>query len=336
MANSNGAYTASDPDISPDAAQGGALANEATTQDHEAHKSKRTKGLRVFDALVYPVFNNTTVFITSVVATYLSINGGKMTAAGKPALGKAGLWFRDRSIGTDAFFQTKFGMGATAAKNFRIVLWSFIDGSLLSIPVKWLENVREPVAKKLDDMFGTRPADNTPYEAEPKQTWGSVLGGRTATAAIVVSTALAFEGIKHNGKTLNDKIFERPSEAIEGFVKRSPRLNSFFSRPSIAEKIDVKPLAYVSIFEAVYTSICTAGLYFSSRAFARKHDTKQAQAANSNVAPESLSAPKAEATPTSDTPPVAANRNEAPDTKLTSARYDATISQAPEKALAAV
>lgn len=336
MANSNGAYTASNPDIPPDAAQGGALDTALDQQDHEKQKPRRTLGLRMFDTLVYPVFNNTTVFVTSVVATYLGINGGKLTSAGKPALGKTGLWFHARSQGTDRFFRNTFGMGPTAAKNSRIVLWSFIDGSLLSMPVKWLENVREPLAKKLDDLFGTRPADDTPYEAEPKQTWGSVLGGRTATAAIVVSTALAFEGIKPGGKALNDWIFEGPSKGIAKFVGRSPRLNGFFSRPSIAEKIDVQPLAYVSIFEAVYTSICTAGLYFSSRAFARKHDVKIAQAANTNAAPNTLSATKTDATPdVSEKPPVAANINAAPDTKLTAARYDATINAAPEKALAA-
>lgn len=246
--------------------------------DKLAQKAQRTPGLKIFDTLVYPVFNNTSVFVTSVIATYLSINGDKKNSTNEYVFGSVGRWFRDRSIGTDQLFQSWFKMKPTTAKNSRIVLWSFVDGTLLSLPVKWMENKREHVAKSIDAMLGTQPADDTPYESEPKQTWLSVLGGRITTAAIVVSTALLFENTKVKNKAgqevnINEKMFQGGADKIEGWIKSKPKLQAFFDKPKVKEKVDVNSLAYVGIFEAVYTSICTAGLYVISRFFARGLET---------------------------------------------------------------
>jgi hypothetical protein len=255
-------------------------------------KSKRTLGLKLFDTLVYPIFNNTSVFITSVVATYLSIKGDKQNSAGTFVFGKVGRWFRDRSIGTDQLFQSWFKMSPDAAKNSRIVLWSFVDGTLLSLPVKWMENKRENVAKSIDAMLGTQPPDNTPYEAEPKQSWLSVIGGRITTAAIVVSTALFFENTivknKENKEVnINEKMFQGGADKIEKWIKNTPKLQAFFDKPKVKERIDVNSLAYVGIFEAVYTSICTAGLYVISRFFARGLETTYSTQPHTSVSKSS-------------------------------------------------
>jgi hypothetical protein len=46
-------------------------------------------------------------------------------------------------------------------------------------------------------------------------------------------------------------------------------------KPGIAKwfgKFDIKELSKISLFEGFYTSVCTTGLYFSSRFFARKQE----------------------------------------------------------------
>jgi hypothetical protein len=106
-------------------------------------------------------------------------------------------------------------------------------------------------------MLGTTPVDKGVYEAEPKHSWLSVLGGRFLTAGIVVPTAVALD---RTG--LNNTLFIDPGKKIGEQLAKKEGVQKWFG------KYDVKELAKVSLFEFFYTSVCTLGLYFSSRRIA--------------------------------------------------------------------
>jgi len=231
-------------------------------QNAQIKQMKRTPGLRLYDTLLYPLLNNFAVFAISVGATYLTARGGDRTPGGALKYGKIGAWFQQRGDWIVKQFK-KTGMNDESAYMARTVFFSFADGSLMAPFIKGLEDNREKFAKGLDDMMGTRPADDSVYEAEPKQTWGSVLAGRALTAGIVVPTAMALD------KTgLNKKLFTEPGIKLGQWIK---------DRPHIAKKfgsLDIGELSKVSFFEAFYTSVCTAGLYITSRYLAPKPKPK--------------------------------------------------------------
>jgi hypothetical protein len=260
----------------PDATAAGETPQTSfTAMSEKVHKEKqRTPGLRMFDFLLYPVFTNVGVFGVSVAATYLTTRGGDRNASGQLIYGKAGQFFQQRGDWMINKFKS-LGMTHSQADMGKMVFFSFLDGSLLAPFVKMFEDRRETIARSIDDRLGTTPEDLSVYAAEPKQTWLSVLGGRFATAAIVVPTAVALD------KTgLNDRLFNRPGERMGEWLAKKPGVKKFFG------SLDVKELSRIGFFEAFYTSVCTAGLYVSSRFLARRGENKREAQEEQNAAAE--------------------------------------------------
>lgn len=223
---------------------------------HAERKRNRTLGLKLFDVLLYPILTNFVVFGMSVGATYLT-RRGKPLADGTLPFGRFGEMFYNRGQKMVRLFE-KAGLSPSHAETAKLVFWSFFDGTLVAPLVKLFEDRRERIGKWFDDRLGTTPANLSVYDEEPKQTWGSVLEGRLLTSAIVVPTALVLERAgAHKG-------FERAGKWLAERSIFTDRLKKF----------DKAELFHVGVFEAVYTSICTAGLYFISRRFARHHDAK--------------------------------------------------------------
>lgn len=217
----------------------------------------RTPGLKAFDFFLYPVITNFGVLTLSMGATYLTARGGDKDASGKLIYGKIGPFFQKRGEWLTNKFKS-LGMSHGQADMGKMVFFSFLDGSLLAPVVKVAEDHREDIGCYIDRQLGTAPEDLSVYQKEPKQTWKSVLGGRFATAAIVVPTAVALD------KTgLNDVLFNEPGRRAGEALAKNPTIAKAFG------KLDVKELSRIGFFEAFYTSVCTAGLYFSSRFIAK-------------------------------------------------------------------
>jgi len=220
-------------------------------------EKERTPGLKIFDVFLYPIVTNFSVFAISVAATYLTTRGGDRNTAGKLVYGKVGSFFHKRGEWLVGKFES-WGMTHGQADMGKMVFFSFLDGSLVAPLVKLVEDKREKIGFAIDHRLGTKPEDLSVYAEEPKQSWLSVLGGRFATAAIVVPTAVALD------KTgLNDKLFNDPGKKVGVWITKQPGIAKWFG------KLDVRELSRIGFFEAFYTSVCTAGLYFTSRGMAR-------------------------------------------------------------------
>ena len=253
-------------------------------------EKKRTPGLKLFDFLLYPVLTNFGVFAISVGATYLTTRGGDRNAAGKLIHGEFGHWFQKRGDRLMNTFKS-MGMSHGTADMSKMVAFSFIDGSIMSLFVKMLEDRRERIAIWLDERMGTKPEDLSAYQAEPKQTWLSVFGGRLATLAVVIPTAVALD------KTgLNNVLFNEPGKRAGEWLAKKPGVVKFFGKLDVKE-LDVKELSRIGFFEAFYTTVCTAGLYVSSRFLAKsfcktkeaKGETKEEAACAAPVEPDTHS-----------------------------------------------
>jgi len=237
-----------------------------------AHPQGRTAGLKLFDVLLYPIFTNVAVFGISVGATYLTSRGASLKKYGK-FIGGLGEWFQGRGD----WMMNKFkglGMSDSQADMSKMVFFSFADGSAMAPFVKMFEDRRESIGRWLDEKMGTVPQDDSVYAAEPKQTWLSVLGGRFLTAAIVVPTAVMLDKIKVKGTggkdpSLNDYFFNDPGEKWGAWLQKQPSVTK------VVGNTDLKELSRIGFFEAFYTSVCTAGLYLSSRCIARITNDKK-------------------------------------------------------------
>lgn len=274
--------------------QAGVSAANAQTQDqlfaeNKPTKAKRTLGLRLFDNLLYTVLTNTSVFLMSVGLTYMTKHGRTIGAEGSKTRA-VGTWFAKRRDPILKGFE-KIGVKGQAADDATTVLFSFVDGTLFAPLVKLVEDRREKIAYKIDSALGTTPDNMSAYDAEPKQSWRSVIEGRLATSAIVVPIAIAME--KTGG---NNAIFYRAGNKLATFVKDSlPKLDQWLTKKTIHHK---EYFFQTSVFETFYTSVCTVGLYIMSRGIARSHPPapkKSAPAANNSfpaspVADEALSA----------------------------------------------
>jgi hypothetical protein len=238
------------------------LPRERSPDDAEK-KQKRTTGLKLFDAFLYPFFTNFVVFGISLVATYLTAVGDKKDPeTGELLYGKVGEFFQKRGKWLTDKFESA-GLSHDQADMAKIVFFSFADGSLIAPFVKLLEDRREKIAKGIDKLLGTKPDDESVYTAEPKQSWFSVLTGRLATVSIVVPVAILMDKLKINGKNLNQIFFKDPGLKVGEHIQNNPDLAKHFGKHDISE------LSKIGFFEAFYTSVCTLGLYLSSRFIAR-------------------------------------------------------------------
>lgn len=252
------------------------IKNEPIKKEKKKH---RTRGLWLFDVILYNLAN-ALVFGISVYATYMTTHGRDKKDDGTykhnafaqllSVRGEALMsWLKDRGLTHDQ------------ADMAKMVTFSFLDGTLVAPLVKLGEDRREKIAYWLDTKMGTVHPDKAIYEAEPKQTWASVIFGRLAVASIIVPTAVALDRMgtqdgkwswkvdksvntetEKKAKSLNDIMFNDPGEKYGEKVAKGPHAKYFGG-------LNIPYLYKTFAFEAFYTTVCTVGLYFSSRLIAR-------------------------------------------------------------------
>jgi hypothetical protein len=260
------------------------LENQKT--EEQKLDSGRTLGLWAVDGLIYPIINYGGVFALSVGSLYLGKHGDEVAAYFNEVaennaddklisgLSLVASWaaegWKSRSSSIDNWLVDNGGMSRESAEITRMVITSFGDGCLFLPAVKWLEDRRIGLAKAIDNMAGTRPKDDSAYEAEPIKTWGDLIVGRAATAAIVVPTAVLLDKVPVNlfGKSqpLNQHLFYDQAENVQKFLQKNI--------PSVTDKLTDAQLNTISqnaLFEAFYTMVCSVGLWGASAALAEKH-----------------------------------------------------------------
>lgn len=248
------------------------IRQDASARDVTPAPAKRSLGLRAFDVFLYPVVTNLGVFTVSVWATYMSTKKPSINpGAFEKVMQARGTWLEQQFA--------KVGITGKRAEEFRIVAFSFLDGSVLAPVVKLFEDRRTDIARSIDRNFSSQPVDESEYASEPKQSWASVLGGRALTAGIVVPTALTLNKIKPKawlGNNLNDVLFNNPGKKLAAWVDGQEGVKGAIRSLPGLKNLQVSELAKVSLFEAFYTSVCTAGLYFTSRGIARMQENWKA------------------------------------------------------------
>jgi len=270
---------------------------------------QRTPGQKAFDLGLYPLLANVGVFALSAFVTYHSnFNQNKANW-----FVKRSSWFKDQLIKVPALAENP-----KTAADLNMVIWSFIDGSLMSPVVAAFESKRQKISRWLDDKMGTAPEDKTVYDKEVQRSWQDVIKARAATFAFVIGTYFTLkakvfpnslqEGIlaetaagsgifKRNPvKSINGMVFDVPARKIGGWLHGIPSIRNWAQKISgsqlkgMAEKTgavaraatetdaryQIEGMADTGLFELIYTSLCTAGLFILGKTFASKRNHQEA------------------------------------------------------------
>jgi sugar/nucleoside kinase (ribokinase family) len=281
---------------------GSAISYAKTGVSNPHANVNRTLGQKIFDIGLYPLLANFGVFALSTYVTYHSgFNQNKANW-----FVKRSSWFKDQLSKSPVLAENP-----EMVRNLNMVIWSFIDGSLLSPVVAAFESKRQSISRWIDDKMGTTAEDKTVYDKEVQRSWSDVLKARAATFALVIGTYFALntkvfpkgvgEGILNETKTsgvftrspvtsVNGLIFDIPGKKIGGWLTDIPFIRNFAQKISgkqlkgMAEKTgttvraateadaryQVEGMVNTGLFELVYTSLCTAGLFFLGKSFASK------------------------------------------------------------------
>ncbi len=239
--------------------------SQAPAITKSGQKQARTKGMKVFDTLLYPLLTNFAVTALSVFFTYQTSHGNPK----KFLFGGDKNWFMKRGESLRGFFEK--WMSKESAKNAVMVFFSFLDGSLMAPVVKMFEDHRNDISKWFDQKLGTTPKDLSVYEDEPKQSWGSLLAGRAAAAGTIVPVAILLNRL--GGEiSLNDRLLNNPGAKLGAWVKdKFPIIQRTF------KGLNIPGLFKTLLFEVVYTALTTTALYFSSRFFATQQKASNTQ-----------------------------------------------------------
>ena len=255
-----------------------------------------TFGLKLMDGLIYGT-SNFVVIGGSVLLTYLTTNAGKIhadqTVNSHPAWSAFCNFAHNRGIafeneitkGNVAEVLGKVGVHVDekSAKAWKMVAFSFLDGTFFTIPVWFAEKIRIPLARKIDEAAGTVPDDLSVYEnPKEKQSIASLLGARVATLSVVLPVAVTLGKVGTIGEgaqkewlwktektieefsSLNDKLFHNPGIAFGNWLTKKTPAGTLIEKSGVVAEELFKTLA----FETFYTSVCTGSFYELSRVIA--------------------------------------------------------------------
>ncbi|MBV8939281.1 MAG: carbohydrate kinase family protein [Alphaproteobacteria bacterium] len=274
----------------------------------------RTRGQKAFDFILYPLLANIGVFALSTFVTYHSnFNQNKAN----PFV-KRSSWFKDQLTKVPVLAENP-----KMARNLNMIVWSFLDGSLMAPVVAAFESKRQPISRWIDEKLDSVPEDASVYDKEVQRSWQDVIKARAATFALVMATYFTFnaktfphsaqKGIlaevspgsgvfeRETVESINGFVFDIPGKKIGGWLTRIPSVRNWAQKLSdnqlknMAERTgtaarkatpmdaryQIEGLVNTGLFEIVYTSLCTAGLFFIGKAFAARRKNAEASADDS-------------------------------------------------------
>lgn len=132
-----------------------------------------------------------------------------------------------------------------------------LGGSALSPILKYLEDNRQKISSKIDNMFGTTPPDPELVAQEPKQSWLSVGAGRFASVATGYLSFCAM------GPKVADSVSKWCGEhATNMYMKWKPKANP----------VKVRRVADIAVFDIFFTMVTASATYLISRFVAKRTD----------------------------------------------------------------
>lgn len=264
-------------------------------------------------------------------------------------------WFGEQMAKRGAWLDKqymKLNVTEKQAQMGRLATFSFLDGCLLEPVTSELEDRRTQISHGIDKVLGTEAKDKSVYDDELYRSDTSLLTGRALALSVVLPTALYLGKSRGNdaqGKEIpsfNDRLFNNPGlkigervdeileKGLENHAAPTVKDKLYHAAAASAQGLDKltgtklnKPALFkMVIFEAFYTSICTAGLYLASKIFANPMKDEMPQTLE-KLHLEPKSSPKDTAQPASDKPKTRINTQRNAEDALILGTLQPTTSQ---------
>lgn len=218
----------------------------SSTEEAASKKPERSPGQRFVDKTFYGIIINSVVFASSIAATYLTRHGYQLAGESKSIFADFARWMNKRGTLLDNKLVNDWKLtDQSGAENFRMVAFSFIDGSIFAMLARPLESLRTPLARWYDKHFAKQPVDEKAYENEPKQSLLSVFGGRVATFALVFPTYLLLNKlhVKQNVvlKDAEGKLIKDITASISEQVHQTEQAAAASMRGAVKEAMEHDP-----------------------------------------------------------------------------------------------
>ncbi len=242
-------------------------------------KKKVSKGDKLFDQLVYTGLNNISTFVLSLGIAYGALHGFKKVGVGNPATNE---WFKKTSQDLGKLLEkVRPGLGRNA-DNVMLTTALGIGGTLMIVPIKFLEDRRTQLVDRLNKMVGDK-TDPSQLKEPPKQTWGSLLLGRAAAWSVVFASLTGVE------KLLPKGTFDRFSTGFAEHVVAKPLGKSVHKVGPHTAEFRLGKIAAVDVFATVAATLLleTSSKFFASRREAKEQARALSQQNPSDGAPSS-------------------------------------------------
>lgn len=240
---------------------------EATTQSTEEKKPKLSRGEKLFNWLVYGGIAGVATFIATIPAGYWAKYGG------------GAKFFKSFGKGLE-----KLGVSARSAEDAAMTTGLMQGGNLMILPVKWAEDNKVELIKKIDHVLGDK-TDVDALEKEDKQSWGSIIKARLAAWAAV------FSGFKLAGMTIGNEKFAAFEESFAKHIVCKPFGKATHIAGEETKMFRIGKIAALDVFATAAASIL---LYAGSRFFAhhKKNNPAPAPEATENCTGCALKQPE--------------------------------------------
>ncbi len=305
----------------------------ASRHDNEKNKKyyitegfrNKTKGEGYFNTLTYTGVGYFGVTAFSIYLTYLLRDrDGYLAKAFKPVVDGATKFFSRNA--TTAEEATRIAQKVDSNMNIAAL---FTGGTVVSLlPIKWLEDHKSSIVKKLDaKIYGQEAIDNDPalieahkeLDSVPRQTWRSVLTSRLLAFAATYSTSFlvgddkSFIGkktglsIDRAGASIGRHIDSRLNRGDAQIVAQNNAAGlaspgGLTRAAANPDRVSARIWGYIAM-DGFYTLITSKALFVFTRIFAPFYDKRATHNSSTALPP----APAALPTPASPTLPAPAN-----------------------------
>ncbi len=214
-----------------------------TAVEHTDNRPK-SKGEKIFDWTVYGLMNYAGTFLLTMPLAYFIKHG-----AGKN-------WYDKIDRGAEELGLHK-GFGGNIVKALQSTFITFWGGNVMLVPVRLAENFKVGIVTKLNEWLGDK-TDPSQIQEAPKQTWGTLIGGRLVAFFMTFSMMFAAD-------MMIGKYFQQLQELGGNLFKR-------FAKPKNAQK--AYHYGEIAALDSFATVASTALLYVTSHFFAQKREEK--------------------------------------------------------------
>lgn len=241
----------------------------------------KTKAEVTFDKAVYGGISYFAQAATGVVLTHWIRHG-----TGRRYFDQMAEWAGPRIISK---ITAKTGEDAVKAADSPIVVSTMIMvGNAFLLPVKWLENRKPEIVRGMAERENKRRSarGDAPTQQElaaqeqslteldnaPKQTWGSLIGGRAFGLAAVYAVLFGI------GQKNNEMLENLTATSITG-------ASDALGAKSLARNKTFENYVRISFYDMAYSAVSASGLYVYSHLINPPHKRKQNAAPQEPVLP---------------------------------------------------